>query len=195
MLLYVDDIFMMAPTTVIQNALAAIQECWKMTITGIIQRDDTVPDKPVAEINILGCRVSLGMNDTINLDQIGYIREKLCERGYEGSHGKTSLPDVIQQRLVPTPKEERQTPEFLEYRKRCQEECGVLIWIIGNTRPDLASALSMVASTAAFNPKEAFDMIKGIWQHIVFTHDLTLNFGKHEEQGMRIETDASFAPT
>ena len=112
MLLYVDDIFMMAPTTVIQNALAAIQECWKMTITGIIQRDDTVPNKPVAEINILGCRVSLGMNDTINLDQIGYIRDKLHERGFEGSHGKTSLPDVIQQRLVPTPKEERQTAEF-----------------------------------------------------------------------------------
>ena len=96
-----------------------------MTITGIIQRDDTSPDKPVAEINILGCRVSLCMNDTINLDQIGYIRGKLHERGYEGAHGKTSLPDVIQQRLVPTPKEERHTADFLEYRKSVKKnvEC------------------------------------------------------------------------
>ena len=96
-----------------------------MTITGIIQRDDMSPDKPVAEINILGCRVSLGMNDTINLDQIGYIRGKLHERGYEGAHGKTSLPDVIQTRLVPVPKEERQTAEFLEYRKSVKKnvEC------------------------------------------------------------------------
>ncbi len=106
MLLYVDDIFMMAPTTTIQSALAAIQEQWKMTITGITQRDDTLPDKPVSEINNLGCRVTLGIHDTINLDQIGYIREKLHERGYEGAHGKTSLPDVIQAQLVPFPKEE-----------------------------------------------------------------------------------------
>ena len=125
MLLYVDDIFMMAHTTTIQSALTAIQEHWKMTITVIIQRDDTVPEKPVSEINILGCRVTLGTNDTINLDQIGYIREKLHERGYEGAHGKTSLPEVIQARLVPVPKEERQTAEFLEYRKSAKRnvEC------------------------------------------------------------------------
>ena len=116
---------MMAPTTIIQNALAAIHEHWKMTITGIIQRDDTSPDKPVAGINILGCRVSLGVNETINLDQIGYIREKLHERGYEGAHGKTSLPDVFQKRLAPTPKEERHTADFLEYRKSVKKnvEC------------------------------------------------------------------------
>ena len=69
-----------------------------------------------------------------------------------------------------------------------------MIWITGKTRPDLASALSMVASTAAFNPKEAFDMIKGIWQYIVFTHDMALNYGNQEEQGMRVDADASFAP-
>ena len=121
MLLYVDDIFTMAPTSVIQGALAAIQKHWKMTVTGIIQRDDTVPEKPVSEINILGCRVTTGDDGTVNLDQIGYIHEKLAERGYEGSHGKTSLPDMIQKRLIPTPKEERQTTEFLEYRKSARK--------------------------------------------------------------------------
>ena len=62
------------------------------------------------------------------------------------------------------------------------------------TRPDLASAVSKIASLAAFNPKEAFDMIKGIWQYIAYTHNWALVYGKHEEQGMRIEPDASFAP-
>ena len=52
----------------------------------------------------------------------------------------------------------------------------------------------MIASLAAFNPKEAFDMIKGIWQYVAYTHDRALVYGKHDEQGMRIETDASFAP-
>ena len=88
-----------------------------MTIPGIIQRDGTTPEKPVSEINILGCRVTTGDDGTVNLDQIGYIHEKLAERGYEGSHGKMSLPDVIQKRLIPVPKEDRQTDEFLEYRK------------------------------------------------------------------------------
>ena len=88
--------------------------------------------KPVPEINLLGFRVTTGDDGTVNLDQIGYIHEKLAERGYEGSHGKMSLPDVIQQRLIPVPKEERQTADFLEYRKTCQEERGVLIWITGN---------------------------------------------------------------
>ena len=68
-------------------------------------------------------------DNTINLDQIGYIREKLHERWYEGTHGKTSLPDVVHARLVPPPKEEVQTTVFLEFRKKCQEVCGVLNWI------------------------------------------------------------------
>ena len=66
MLLYVDDSFMMAPTATIQNVLASIQEQWKMTITGMVQRDDTIPEKPVTEINILGCRVTIGVGGTIN---------------------------------------------------------------------------------------------------------------------------------
>ena len=36
----------------------------------------------------------------------------------------------------------------------------------------------MIASTAAFNPKEALDMIKGVWQYIVYTHDNCLTYGK-----------------
>ena len=46
------------------------------------------------------------------------------------------------------------------------------------TRPDLAAAVSMIASTAAFNPKEAFDMIEGVWEYIVHTHDNCLTYGK-----------------
>ena len=52
----------------------------------------------------------------------------------------------------------------------------------------------MIASTAAFNPKEAFDVIKGVWQYIVYTHDHCLTYGKKEETGMRIETDARLQP-
>ena len=50
-------------------------------------------------------------------------------------------------------------PDFLEMRKNTQEECGVLVWITQKARPDIASAVSMIASIAASNPKEAFDMI------------------------------------
>ena len=134
-----------------------------MTITGIISRDGVTPEKPVTEINVLGCRVTTGEDNTIKLDQHGYIQEKLRDRDYGGAFGKSSLPEAIHKKLEPVPREERQTSDFLEYRKLCQEECGVLLWIAGKTRPDLAAAVSMIASAAAFNPKEAFDMIKGVW--------------------------------
>ena len=133
MLLYVDDIFMPAPTKNIQSTLTAIQNKWKMTITGIISRDDVTPEKPVTEINVLGCRVTAGEDNTIRLEQHGYIQEKLRDRDYSGTFGKTGLPTDIHKKLEPVPKEERQTTEFLEYRKLCQEECGVLLWIGGYT--------------------------------------------------------------
>ena len=109
MLLYVDDIFMLAPTKTIQPTLTAIQNKWKMTITGIITRDGVTPEKPVTEINVLGCRVTAGEGGTIKLDQHGYIQEKLRDRDYSGTFGKTSLPDDIHKKLEPVPKEERQT--------------------------------------------------------------------------------------
>ena len=131
MLLCVDDIFMLDPTETIQSTLTAIQNKWKMTITGIITRDGVTPEKPVIEINVLGCRVTSGEDGTIKLDQHGYIQEKLRDRDYSGTFGKTSLPAEICKKLEPVPKEERQTTEFLDYRKLCQEECGVLLWIAG----------------------------------------------------------------
>ena len=121
MLLCVDDIFMLAPTKTIQSTLAAFQCKWNMTITGIISRDDVVPEKPVIEINVLGCRVTAGDDNTIRLDQHGYIQEKLRDRDYNGTFGKTSLPADIHKKLEPVPKEEGQTTEFLEYRKLCQD--------------------------------------------------------------------------
>ena len=69
MMLYVDDIFMLAPTNIIQSTLTAIQNKWKMTITGIISRDVVTPEKPVLEINVLGCRVTTGDDNMIKLDQ------------------------------------------------------------------------------------------------------------------------------
>ena len=131
MLLYVDDIFMLAPTETIQSTLTAIQNKWKMTITGIITRDGVTPEKPVTEINVLGCRVTAGEDDTIKLDQHGYIQEKLRDRDYNGTYGKTSLPDTIHKKLEPIPKEERQAAEFLDYRKLFQDECGAILWIAG----------------------------------------------------------------
>ena len=44
MLLYVDDIFIMADTNTVQKALGAIQNKWTMTVTGIIQRDGVTPE-------------------------------------------------------------------------------------------------------------------------------------------------------
>ena len=104
MLLYVDDIFMLAPTKTIQSTLTAIQNKWKMTITGIITRDGVTPEKPVTEINVLGCRVTAGEDDAIKLDQHGYIQVQLRDRDYNGTFGKTSLPDTIHKKLEPIPK-------------------------------------------------------------------------------------------
>ena len=89
------------------------------------------PEKPVTEINVLGCRVTAEADGTIKLGQHGYIQEKLRDRNYSGTFGKMSLPDDNHKKLEPVPKEERQTAEFLDYRKLCQEECGVLLWIAG----------------------------------------------------------------
>ena len=174
--------------------LEALKAQWLMTETGIISRDGVLPKNPVSEVMLLGCRVAVKADNAISFDQSHYIQEKLYERGYEGVHGSPNLPESLDTQVEPVDKDQRLTPDFLADRKKCQDETGVIIWIAQRTRPDIAAAISMVASLSAYNPAEAFLMIAGIWRYLAYTYHLQLIYGRRNEVGCRIVTDASFAP-
>ena len=194
MLLYVDDILIASSTEFIQMTLAALKAQWLMTETGIISRDGVLPKNPVSEVMLLGCRVAVKDDNAISFDQSHYIQEKLYERGYAGVHGSPNLPESLDTQVEPVDKDQRSNPDFRDDRKKCQEETGVLVWIAQRTRPDIAAATSMVASLSAYNPAEAFIMIAGIWRYLAHTYNLQLIYGRRNETGCRIVTDASFAP-
>ena len=60
---------------------------------------------------------------------------------------------------------DRTTPEYLEMKKKCQEEVGALLWITTRTRPDIACAISLIATMIVFHPKEAFNLVKAVWKN------------------------------
>ena len=108
---------------------------------------------------------------------------------------QTPCPEAVNHRVAPTPTGDRQTEEFLEYRSRCQEECGVLLWLSGKARPALASAVSMATSAAAAKPIEAFGMANGSWQCAAYTIEVTIRSRKTGERGLWFEAGDSVDPS
>ena len=63
------------------------------------------------------------------------------------------------------PVTDRTTPHYLELKRNCQGEVGVLIWIASRTRPDIAGPVSITATLTTFTPDEGFILIKGSWKY------------------------------
>ena len=89
---------------------------------------------------------------------------------------------------------DRTTPHYLEMKRKCQEEVGVLIWVASRTRPDIAGSVSIAATMTTFNPDEGFILIKGIWNYVTTTVEYYLEYGSINAQRVTVFTDASFAP-
>ena len=79
-----------------------------MSIEGILVRDDAISEFKVDSIRCLGCALELGINTTIKLHQIDYIKERLHERGREINQGRVGLPESREGKVVPVT--ERTTP-------------------------------------------------------------------------------------
>ena len=100
----------------------------------------------------------IGGNNTIQLHQIEYIKERLQERGREVSQGRVGLPESMEGKVEPTT--DRTDPQYLEMKHLCQEEVGVLIWVASRTRPDITGSVSIAATLTTFNPVEGFNLVK-----------------------------------
>ena len=163
-----------------------------LSIKGILVRDDAISEFKVDSIRFLGCTLELGINHTIKLHQIDYIKERLHERGREINQGRVGLPESMEGKVVPVT--ERTTPHYLEMKHLCQEEVGVLIWIASRTHPDIAGSVSTAATLTTFNPDEGFKLIKGVWMYLAGTVDYCLEYGSINVSRVTVFTDASFAP-
>ena len=92
------------------------------------------------------------------------------------------------------PWKDRTDPKYIETKKFCQEETGVLIWIASKTRPDIAGAVSIAATLMTFNPEDGTTLIRGIWRYLAATTEYYLEYGHVDFKTVFVYTDASFAP-
>ena len=92
------------------------------------------------------------------------------------------------------PATDRTTPEYLEMKKKCQEDVGALLWISTRTRPDITCSISLIATLIVFHPREAFNLIKAVWRYLAATPECVLSYGEINYRKVKVQTDASFAP-
>ena len=172
--MYVDDVLCVADTKNVERMLEEIQNLWQMTITGILVRDGHEPRYSIPMIErFLGCTIETGKSEEgkpiIKLHQIGYIKEKLKDRALDKTQGRCGLPDSMEGRVEPVT--DRTTPEYLEAKKKCQEDVGALLWISTRARPDITCSISLIATLIVFHPWEAFNLIRAVWRYRAATSE------------------------
>ena len=96
LLMYVDDVLALGPTRIVERVLLQIKEQWSLSIKGILVRDNTQSEFAVDSLRFLGCTLELGQNNTVQLHQIEYIKERLQEQNREVSQGRVGLPESME---------------------------------------------------------------------------------------------------
>ena len=119
--MYVDGVLCVAHTKNVERMLEAIQQIWKLSIKGIVIRDNCESTYTISSIErFLGCTIEPGVNERgtaiIKIHQIGYIKEKLKERSLDKTKGRYGLPDSMEGKVKPVT--DRTTPEYLETKKK-----------------------------------------------------------------------------
>ncbi|CAE7214926.1 GIP, partial [Symbiodinium sp. CCMP2456] len=185
LLVYVDDMLIMADDSVAQSVFEWIRSRWDCT-----ELQTATKEKPLK---------FLGVDIYEETDEYGTIGFSLGQEGYIDevirNHGTQANPRAT----TPTPKEwvreapphEDYTPESLREGQRIT---GELLWIAQRTRLDVAYSVGMMASLVSKSPGYVVKLGIRVLEYVAMTKDHRLALVPGKADGIRIYTDASFAP-
>ncbi|CAE7817431.1 GIP [Symbiodinium sp. CCMP2592] len=186
LLVYVDDMLLLTEPEVAQSFIDWIRESWECT--GLKEATATDP------LRFLGVDIYAELNDTgdligYSLAQESYIAELL--RSHDVRSNSRATAPVPKEWVRELPQEE----EFSEKELRAaQRITGELLWVAQRSRVDISYCVGMMASWVARFPKQVLKIGLRTLEYLATTksHRLMLIPGKAD--GLRIYTDASFAP-
>ena len=91
-------------------------------------------------------------------------------------------------------KEIRDSKAFNQTLQEVQKEVGSLQWLALKTRLDIAAITAICASMMSRNPWQALVWTQEVWKYLAHTRTLYTVVLPDQTHGVRIASDASFAP-
>ena len=170
LLLYVDDILVIGPSTRIDNLIDYLQDH--------VSIKDLGSPKKFNGVNITK------VNNSYILDQKDKIREVIVKYGLENARSMTSPMSSF-----------NIEEDDIDYSLPVQELVGSLIYIAYNSRPDILASVQPVARKMNKPSKCVFRAAKNIVRYLIGTIDFHLTIGDHDDRNLTLYTDANFNET
>ncbi|CAE7329845.1 TY5A [Symbiodinium sp. CCMP2592] len=183
-IIYVDDIVLIAPEDVVNLLAREIQKVWKTSELGILNQDHA--------LRVLGMELEMGDdNETIYVSQKGYIEEILRSYG---------IPDGAKDK-IPLGKEMASfeaTADDVEPDQKAvadsQKITGELMWVSQKTRPDLSYTCSLMSALTLRAPHRCVEIGRKVLRYLNATKEMKMVI-KNNEEGLTLYPDAAFAPS
>eukprot|EP00435_Cladocopium_sp_Y103_P029965 s4682_g7.t1 len=179
LLVYVDDLLIMGKDEITDLLIRAVQAKWETSIPEII--DDC------SGVRFLGAEL-FKQGDRWWMTQKNYIQDLLARNLGAPPWHLRKIP------MLAEPEVREDPPHHdLETTREAQRVVGELVWIATRTRPDLAFAITKLASMITKDPQQVIDLTKNVWHYLANTSDHGLQFENQPGERQRnIYTDASF---
>ena len=185
-LVYVDDILILSEPDIANSFISWIRERWECTG---LKEASTVDPLRFLGVDIYAEEDARGKVIGFSLVQEAYIDELL--RSHEAGPSARATAPVPREWI-------REIPVFQEFSdaelRAAQSITGELLWLSQRTRVDIGFCVGLMASWVSRYPRQVSKIGARVLEFLANTktHRLTLIPGRAD--GIRIYTDASFAP-
>ena len=184
LLVYVDDLLIMAARKVVECIYKWLVSEWKCSALEWIDS---------GALRFLG--VELRTQDGgIHLSQTGYIRDLLRQHGVEEKPNEpVTVPCTREWLQDDDTDDESQRPEEATIRM-AQKATGETLWLSTRSRPELAHSVACMASKALKKPQKTLEINKRVLQYLSKTVDYGILYKASADPMLVVYSDASYAP-
>ena len=154
--IYVDDLMVTGPATVVKGALDAIQKTWEVSEPEWVDANHWM--------RFCGFELQNLQGGGIALSQLSYVQELLNKHDVSGfeSHPCGKIPEIDDEKYG------------VETLKTAQGLVGELQWLQGRTRPDLCYTISIMSRLIHRNPRLVISMAHHVLRYLNRTKDMAL---------------------
>ena len=179
LLIYVDDLLLLGEPAVLDALITAIQAKWETS--------DPEEIDAVSGVRFLGAEIFKDGNRWW-MTQKNYLQDLLTRNLGAPPWSKRKIP------MIADPDTREDPPNHnLETTREAQRVVGELVWVATRTRPDLAFAITKLASLITRDPQLVIDLTKNVWHYLANTMDHGLQFQNQlGDRQLNIYSDASF---
>ena len=182
-LLYVDDILLSGPLSLVLAVAEGLGRLWKTSELEVLA--------PGHDIRFLGCEIGINDDmDTIYIHQRPYIEEIL--RSHDVSTTEQS-PIQAPREMVTFEAFENEDKGTDDQVKQAQRLCGELLWLAQRSRPDLSFVVSAMGSLLTRAAPRCLQIGRKLLSYLQKSKGLTLTLRPQGSEFVAF-SDSSFAP-